>query len=345
MSRAKFEEGSFSFPIRKERDSNMELMRIITMMMIMILHADFLSTGSPNSMDFITMPVVSLLKSGLESLTIIGVNVFVLLSGWYGIHPKRNRIIEFLFQILFFHLIGLAIAIVTQQDISIRNVLSVSASLWFVKAYLLLYILSPVLNAFSDKAERHSFKYVLIGFFIMQSLFGWLSQDDSMLFSRGYSTISFIGLYLLARYVRIYQPFYTSWTVRKYVYIYLLLSTIITLLFYISLLGIIPQFGDMYAYTSPLVIMSSLSFFLIFSKLSLRSRIVNSIGKSCFAVYLFHVNKYVLPYFISIMLTLYQTVTYPLYIFYSTVFCIIIYIIAILLDKVRFFIFTQVQKK
>ena len=31
----------------KERDSNMELMRIITMMMILLLHADFITTGCP----------------------------------------------------------------------------------------------------------------------------------------------------------------------------------------------------------------------------------------------------------------------------------------------------------
>ena len=347
MNRGKTQTCSSSSFIHKERDLNMELLRIITMMMIMILHADFFCTGGPNHEDVLKIPIESFLKSGIEALTIISVNVFVLLSGWYGIHPKKNKMVEFFFQVGFFHLLGLIIAVITHQDINFRSFISMTENLWFVKAYLLLYILSPVLNTFSDYAERHIFQFVLIGFFIMQTVYGWFYPDYNMPFSRGYSTISFMGLYLLARYVRLHQPFFALWTARKYLYVYLLLSIIITLLFYIRLLGVIPQLpllGDMYAYTSPFVILSSLSFLLLFSKLSFRNKMAQSVARSCFAVYLFHANKYVIPYFVSNMLTIYRTESYALYLLYSTTFCIIIYFIAIILDQVRLSIYSLVTK-
>ena len=327
---------------KKERDSNMELLRIITMLMILLLHADFFATGCPSDEDMISQPVFTFLKSGIEALTIIGVNVFVLLSGWYGIRPKRNRLMELIFQVLFFHLVGMVIALAAQKDIKLRSVVSVMENLWFVKAYLLLYILSPVLNAFTDNSDRYTFRNVLIVFFIMQFVYGWLPPEDNMPFTRGYSTISFIGLYLFARYVRLYQPFYALWSLNTYLFIFLFLSFVITGLFCLRLLGFIPLLsllGDMYSYTSPLVILSSLSFLLFFSKLSFKSMFVNNVAKSCFAVYLFHVNKYVWPYFVSIMHTIYQTKPYLSYLIYSTIGCFLIYVIAILLDKMRIYIY------
>lgn len=260
----------------------MELMRIITMMMILMLHADFFTTGCPGYEDATMHPIASFMKSFIEALTISGVNVFVLLSGWYGIHPKRNRLVDLIIQVLFFHLVGLLLAFVTHQTINWRKIISFMENLWFVKAYLLLYILSPVLNTFADHIERHTFQYVLIGFFLMQSVYGWLPPDYNMPFTRGYSTISFIGLYLLTRYIRIYKPYYSLWRGRTYLYAYLLLSVIITIIFYIRIRFAIPlltQVGDMYAYTSPLVIISSLSFLLFFSKLSIKSKMVNVVAK------------------------------------------------------------------
>ena len=74
---------------------------------------------------------------------------------------------------------------------------------WFIKAYMGLYILSPILNAFVNNTEKKTFKNVLISFFVFQTIYSWIS-DGAVFFENGYSTISFIGLYLLARYTKIY---------------------------------------------------------------------------------------------------------------------------------------------
>ena len=81
---------------------------------------------------------------------------------------------------------------------------------WFIKAYILLYILPPMLNAFVEKASQQEFKNVLIGFFLFEFIYGWLFSDSTQFIQGGYSTISFFGLYLLSRYIRIYKPLICS---------------------------------------------------------------------------------------------------------------------------------------
>ena len=77
---------------KNNRESNFELLRIITMFMVLILHADFLATGTPTNDDISIFPGKSFVKFFIEALTIIAVNVFVLISGWFGIHFHLKKL-------------------------------------------------------------------------------------------------------------------------------------------------------------------------------------------------------------------------------------------------------------
>ena len=84
------------------RDSNMELLRIIAMLLVMVVHVDFRALGIPVFEEVQTNPFSSSFRFLTESFSFISVNVFVLLSGWYGIKFKLDRLWEFLFQVFFF---------------------------------------------------------------------------------------------------------------------------------------------------------------------------------------------------------------------------------------------------
>ena len=86
----------------KMRFSNIELLRITAMVLVMVLHADFLSLGSPSAAEVVSAPVQSFFRIFTESLSIVCVNVFILISGWFGIRPRLRRFSEFLFQVWFF---------------------------------------------------------------------------------------------------------------------------------------------------------------------------------------------------------------------------------------------------
>ena len=187
------------------RDSGIETLRILSILGILVVHSDFFALGAPDTETCRIAPLASFWRYFIESVTIVSVDIFVLISGWFTIHPKRERLMEFLFQILFFNVMFfLAFAIVfpesTITKAGIESIFMLDKRFWFVKAYLLLYFLSPVLNSFSD-LPRNKQSLILVGFFLFQTIYGWY-YPAVVWFNEGYSAISFVGLYLLAQYLR-----------------------------------------------------------------------------------------------------------------------------------------------
>lgn len=86
----------------KKRDSNFELLRIIAMFLVMITHATFLALGVPTYEDSINIPYSSFGIFLSQSFSTACVNIFVLLSGWFGIKVNLKRFSEFIFQVFFF---------------------------------------------------------------------------------------------------------------------------------------------------------------------------------------------------------------------------------------------------
>lgn len=135
------------------RKSNIELLRIIAMFMILGLHVNYLAVTAPNAQDIATSPLISFMRIFMENICIVGVNVFVLISGWFGINFKTKGLSSFLFQCIFISLlIFIAFAVTGEVEVNQRNIMSVfliyKNAYWFVWAYLFLYILAPVLNSF-----------------------------------------------------------------------------------------------------------------------------------------------------------------------------------------------------
>lgn len=194
----------------KVRQSNMELLRIIAMFLVLLVHADFFSLGAPSASDCVNAPVDSSLKVFFEAISIACVDIFVCLSGWFGIRPSVRGFSNFVFQCLFWlvglYIITLLIGTSTFSIQGIKGCFALTKLNWFIKAYILLYILAPVLNAFVEKASQTEFRNVLVAFFVFEFIYGWIFSGSTQHIQGGYSTISFIGLYLLARYVRLYQP-------------------------------------------------------------------------------------------------------------------------------------------
>ena len=181
---------------KRERDSNMELLRILAMVLVMIVHANFRALPVPTQMETINFTLSSLLRFNTESISIVCVDVFVLLSGWYGIRFRWERLGELLFQIVFFvAIITIATANFTQKHIHLYTLLLLDKwDYWFVKAYVCLYFFSPVLNSFIQNTSKKKFKNFLLIYFLFQTVYGWISQGAAW-FNRGYSSISFMGLY------------------------------------------------------------------------------------------------------------------------------------------------------
>lgn len=84
----------------KSCQSNIELLRIITMLLIVLLHCNYFALGGQSTFDIHSAKGFT--RVLCEQLTIVGVDVFVLISGWFGIHAKLKGAFSLLFQVVFF---------------------------------------------------------------------------------------------------------------------------------------------------------------------------------------------------------------------------------------------------
>lgn len=329
-----------------KRDSNMELLRIIAMFLVMMIH----TTQTIHYPEFDGKEISSVefgFVSLLRSISFIAVNVFVLLSGWYGIRFTIKGLFRLVYQVAFFSLLCYAVSVVTKaqpfspKSLLLEGFLIGQNTYWFVQSYVLLFVLSPILNNFCENVERNTFRSVLVTYLAIMVYGGWLTQAMSGEIEGGLSVVFFIGLYLLARYMRIYSPQFTTLTLPKDIFIFLLLTAVIAVIAVATHGGTLLM-GNVYTYTCPLIVASSVFLLLAFSKMQFQSKCVNFIASSCFAVYLLHEHVSICkPLYRLTVRTLYNNENPYLTNWIDVVlFMLIIYVVAIIIDKIRLFIFS-----
>lgn len=323
----------------KERDSNIELLRIIAMLLVLIVHAGFKALNAPSTYEVFDSPASSFLRFLNESISIICVNVFILITGWFGIRPRVSRICALIFQVMFIGLFIYVCLIILRKVDAWKlsdwiRLLLFRRGLWFVTAYLVLYIFSPVLNAFVSNASKETFLKVLLSFFIIQTVCGFSSKWT--FFCSGYSPLSFAGLYLLARYIKLFRCKFFNFNKWCDMAIYLCL-TLFTTFASMIMVGYARSDGWLfYQYLSPAVIISSLYFFLFFTKISFYSSTINWIASSAFTIYLFHCDPLVFErYYLAPIRVFYINDSLPAFLFHTAILIIIFFSLSILIDKIR----------
>ncbi len=85
----------------KVRQSNFEMLRIVAMFMVLVLHVDSLANGRPAPEDISSAPFPSFLRIMFEVMCVGCVDLFVLISGWFGIKANRRSLGAFVFQVVF----------------------------------------------------------------------------------------------------------------------------------------------------------------------------------------------------------------------------------------------------
>ena len=86
----------------KKRMANIELLRMVSMMMVVMLH--YLGKGELLPATTGAMNINGYVAWGMESLCIVAVNVYMLISGYFLVESgfKVHRIVELLCQVLFY---------------------------------------------------------------------------------------------------------------------------------------------------------------------------------------------------------------------------------------------------
>ncbi|RKM59824.1 acyltransferase [Butyrivibrio sp. CB08] len=201
--------------LTKKRDANFELLRIVAMLMILVLHYNsytdsLLKLGEPATK-------VQVFATLLESFAITGVNTYVLISGYFMSTSKTkvSRMLSLIAQVYFYTII-ISLAMIVVGSFVVHSGNSVfktvqylfpisSEHYWFVTAYVIMYVFSPIMNAAVNTLSRKQLKYSIFGLLIW---FCFIKSIVPVMFSTdhyGYDYGWFICLYLIAAYIRKYD--------------------------------------------------------------------------------------------------------------------------------------------
>ena len=202
-----------------------------------------------------------------------------------------------------------------------------------------------MLNAFVESCDKKQFKTLLICFYVFQTIYAFVFWNGAPYLQNGYSALSFMGLYLLARYIRLYPL--RIWELPKWydMAIYLCIAIGTTVLSFLLQRYNLPT-GNLFSYSSPLVIVAAIHFMLFFTKIRFQSGLVNWIASSSFAVYLLHSNSYLAStYYDAVILKWFNELSRYTFVAYTSTFILLVFCLAICVDKLRIILFKIIQKK
>ena len=273
--------------IEKERQSKFELLRIISMLFIIIGHYILHSGICDLSFDSTFNKYVEFF---LKPLANIGVNCFVLISGYFLINSKfkTKSLIKLIFETFFYSIVIMAIYYFTgTRQINIKETFITTFSglygtYWFITTYLILYLFFPFVNKMLDvDKKKHIFIIILfIILFCAIPTFTLAVNFENQLFY-------FITLYSIGAYIRKYGvP-----KLMKHKTITILLSIAIYILACIISL-ITKNMSANFLWCnrdSIFIVLSSILFFMFFYNIKIKNnKIINTIAGTTFAIYLIH---------------------------------------------------------
>lgn len=338
-----------------ERTSGFELLRIIAMMLVLITHADFYSIGLPNHEDCVASPISSFMRLLTESLGLVCVNVYILVSGYFGITLRRRSIMRLLFLILFWR--GLVVATFCiigkfnfMSDLSYSLLLLVPGYRdWFVSCYLLLLMFAPALNSYiSSVSDFRLMRYTII-LLSIEVIIPMFSREIFTEYFDGYSALSFMILYLTGATIRRYQSLsniHSGVWVFYYLGISWLAATVTFNFHLFSSSGSQWLNDEFLSYTGICVLPASICLFMAFASMrTFKSVWINKVAASVFAVYVFHMHPLVAPYFSKACRLLFNDYPTWTYLGLISLFLSGIFIFVVCVDRLRICVWNMIEKR
>lgn len=297
--------------MQSKRLANFELLRIVAMLMIIVLH--YLDKSDLILLYTKERSGVNYTTHFIESFCIVAVNCYVLLSGYFLVESawKPGRAASLVLQILFYSVL-IPVALICAGEVSagelsvyhwLTYVLPIETEhYWFGTAYLVLYVLSPLLAAGVKKVDKRTLQ-IIIAVMVLYFSF-WKSLIPAKLATDryGYEYGWFLCLFLIAAYLRMYGCPKLE-RKRNAVFCYVGMSLAMFLLTAASgiLAEALPPFAyymDMpNTYNHILCLLASIGFFMIFKNMkSWEGRAANFVRKLSpytFGVYLLHEHELV----------------------------------------------------
>ena len=311
----------------KLRQSNIELLRIVLMLLI-IAHHYVVNSGLMSIINNHGVGPRSIFLLSISAFGKIAINCFVLVTGYYMCKSRitMKKFLKFILEVLFYYIViylvfvFMGYAKFSLQDFFIQLLPVKSITTDFTSAYIVLFLLIPFINILGNIPIIHvSLNYV-----------SW-----------------FFIVYLIGSYLRLYP---TKLSTNKKFWCFTFISTTFLLILSV-ILGLVIHQTDktffVYYFVADsnkiLAVITSISVLMFFKNLNIKyNKYINWLAASTFGVLLIHAHGPIMRRWLWNDLfknpQMYGETSLPLHAVCAT---LIVYISCIIIDKLRIYLIEQ----
>lgn len=327
----------------KVRESQFELLRLVAMMMIVIVHFNGVAMEMFLPITTSKIPFSQIWGAeALEALAIIGVNLFVLISGFFGIRLKAKGLLRYVgwvlwYSVLIYLIVSCFYPELFRPDNTIYAVHGISHSTqWFVTDYFYLMVLSPIINGVMQRTTFKQHLWIALALFVVNCGLGWWGE---MVFNKdGYTVYHMIFIYCLGWTLRELHDRYGHLRLSAVcVAVYLLMAAVVVLMMQSM------SYFKVIAYNNPIIVIESIAFFWIFAQMRFTNLAINWAASTSFAVYLIHMHFSLWPHVLRpLLVDVYNTYSGTGYALIGGIIAIVLFWVCILIDKPREWLFAKI---
>lgn len=281
---------------KKKRNSSIEVLRILSMIMIIISHYCYHGVINVSTLPYSINKII--LQLGY--LGNLGVNIFFLISSYFMYDSKFNikKFLTLVFEIFSYSmLIYLMFIFIGLHEFNITSFIQsafpiIFKKYWFATVYMIIYLISPFLNIMiKNLSKKQHLQIILITLFIWSGLYTFMNIN----LYNNYFTDVFL-LYFISTYMKKYSEEIKKYN--KHINIFSVVCAVI-----LFLITIIFSYSDtlsvyvhhFYARNSIFIILIAVGLFNCFLNKEFYLKIINLISTCIFGVYLLHDNNLIRP--------------------------------------------------
>lgn len=214
-----------------------------------------------------------------------GVNLFFMISGWYGISLSIKGLTKIIGTVFLFSMVNYCLCLICGIEVRLVKFIKYcmfpisECQYWFLKVYVVLMLVAPLVNEGLKTLSLSKLRALMLLFTFYTVYSGGLGHVSTN--ADGYTFTNALYLYSLAAYLRrdsnLMAKFNKNMCLAAYFLILLLTSISWWKISFTSI---------MLDYNGLPIIAATVAFFIFFSKLDFRNRIVNYVASAALGCYL-----------------------------------------------------------
>lgn len=349
---------------RTERNSGIELLKIIAIFLIVISHVvqtlgsehDIVSTeGTFLNLSVATSNIKYLVLMLCRYFGPIGNDVFIICSAWFLCDSKKaelSKVFRLIFDVWVVNVGIMAVFLLSGIGISKTDILhsffpTTFENNWYITCYLLLFMIHPLLNIVIDKlSQKQMFAFVFVTFLLYSVI--CTIKSEFFYFS---GLIFFIVVYFMIAYIKKYMYNFTE--SKKQNLLCMVIGALGLIVFFIVTNSIVLKTGILDGKIlywkknqNPFCILLCIALFNLFKNINFKNKFINSVSSITLLIYIIHENILIRGYLRPrIFVLLHDKLGYDYILLLVLLFSVCLFIVSVLIGFLYKYTVQKITKR